>query len=300
MSICPMTELIQDAALQNRAVGAFNMGNMEMVLGAVAAAEELNTPIILQIAQIRLGHSPLHLMGPMMIHAAEKAGVKIAVHLDHGQTEEMVHEALGLGFSSVMFDGSRYEYPENVRLTSRVTAMARAAGASMEAELGVVGRGEDGGADRKIVCTDPGLAQEFAEKTGVDALAVAIGNAHGHYATEPKLQFDVLEEISEKVKVPLVLHGGTGISPEDFRKCIRCGVRKINIATAVFDALTRGSENYFAAGGPYNYFGLNEAMVREVYEAVKTHLLIFNNRIPLEQIFAKHGERKEAHAVHTV
>lgn len=300
MSICPMVELIQDAASQNKAVGAFNVGNMEMVLGAVAAAEELDTPIILQIAQIRLGHSPLHLMGPMMIHAAEKAKVKVAVHLDHGQTEEMVREALSLGFSSVMFDGSRYEYSENVRLTSRVAAMARTAGASMEAELGVVGGGEDGGTDRRIVCTDPGLAQEFAEKTGVDALAVAIGNAHGHYTTEPKLQFGILEEIHEKVKVPLVLHGGTGISPEDFRKCIRCGVRKINIATADFDALTRGAEHYFAAGGPYNYFALNEAMVRGVYETVKTHILIFNNRIPLEQIFAKQGERKETYAVHTV
>lgn len=300
MSICPMKQLIQDAASQDRAVGAFNVGNMEMVVGAVAAAEELNTPVILQIAQIRLGHSPLHLMGPMMLNAARNAGVEIAVHLDHGQTEETVREALGLGFSSVMFDGSRYEFSENVRLTSRVAAMARAAGASMEAELGVVGGSEDGSAGHKIVCTDPELARKFAEETGVDALAVAIGNAHGHYAAEPKLQFGVLEEIHEKVKVPLVLHGGTGISPADFRKCIRHGVRKINIATADFDALTRGAEDYFRAGGPYNYFKLNEAMVRGVYETVKAHILIFNNRLPLEQIFDGQEERKEIHAIHTV
>ena len=288
MSVCTMKQLIQNAACQNKAVGAFNVGNMEMVLGAVTAAEELDTQIILQISQTRLDHSPLHLMGPMMLNAARNAKVDIAVHLDHGLTEETVRQALELGFSSVMFDGSRYEFSENVRLTSQVAAMARVAGASMEAELGVVGGA--GGEGHAAVCTDPNLAREFVDETGVDALAVAIGNAHGHYTAEPKLRFDVLEKIHSEVGIPLVLHGGTGISPSDFRKCIQYGIRKINIATADFDALTNGAERYFTTAGSHNYFGLNEAMIRGVCETVKTHILIFNNQIPLDRIFWKGGE----------
>lgn len=299
MSISPMKQLLEDAAAHNRAVGAFNVGNMEMILGVIRAAEELNTPVILQIAEARLNHSPLSLMGPMMVAAARKSKVKTAVHLDHGRTEETVRKALDLGFSSVMFDGSRYEYAENLRLTSRVTAMARAAGASMEAELGVVGGSESSETGVRAVCTDPERARDFSEQTGVDALAVAIGNAHGHYVAEPKLRFDVLEEIHKTVKVPLVLHGGTGISPEDFRKCVRHGIRKINITTADFDALTRGAERCFRTGEACDYFKLNESMVREVYETVKTHILIFNNQVPLERINGRE-EGKKIHAVHTV
>ncbi len=284
MSIRPMKELIMDASKEDRAVGAFNVGNMEMLIGAVKAAEELNTPIILQIAQIRLKHSPLDLMGPMMIHAARNAKVDIAVHLDHGLTVDTVQQALDLGFTSVMFDGSKYELPENIKVTGQVIRMAEERGASTEAELGVVGGSEDNSLNHKMVCTDPDVARDFVKETGVDALAVAIGNAHGHYTTEPKIRFDILEEIHQKVAVPLVLHGGTGISPQDFRTCIQYGIRKINIATANFDALTRGAEKYFRTEAPYNYFALNEAMVREVYGNVKKHIEIFNNRIPLEQI----------------
>ncbi len=284
MSISSMKQLVQDAALQDKAVGAFNVGNMEMILAVVTAANELNTPVILQIAQSRLRHSPLYLMGPMMISAARNAHVDIAVQLDHGQTEETVQEALSLGFSSIMFDGSGYEYSKNVSLTSHVATMVRDAGVSMEGELGAIGESREK-EDDKIICTDPDLAQEFVQKTGVDALAVAIGNAHGHYVSDPKLQFGVLEEIHNKVDIPLVLHGGTGIHPVDFRKCIYHGVRKINIATSNFDAATRGAENYFKDEEHYNYFGLNEAMVHEVYETVKKLILIFNNQISLEQIF---------------
>jgi len=284
MSICYMKGLLQDAAKEGRAVGAFSVGNMEMILGAVKAAEELNTPIILQIAEVRLPHSPLHLMAPMMMQAAKNAKVDIAVHLDHGLKIDTVQQALDFGFTSVMFDGSRYDLPENIRLTSQVVEMAARTGATTEAELGVVGGSEDGSENHKIVCTDPEVAESFAKKTGVDALAVAIGNAHGHYAAAPKLRYDVLEEISKRVRIPLVLHGGTGISPADFRRCIEYGVHKINIATANFDALTKEAERYFEQDGSYNYFQLNEAMVQGVYQNIKRHILIFNNQIPLDKI----------------
>jgi len=223
-------------------------------------------------------------MGPMMIKAAKDAKVDIAVHLDHGLILETVRQALDLGFTSVMFDGSRYDLPENIGLTCQVVKMAKETGATTEAELGVVGGSEDGSENCEIVCTDPAVAESFAKTTGVDALAVAIGNAHGHYAGVPKLRLDVLEEIDKRVKVPLVLHGGTGISPTDFRSCISYGVRKINIATANFDALTEEAYNYFKQDGPYNYFSLNEAMVQGVYQNVKRHIQIFNNQVPLNQI----------------
>ena len=284
MPICNMKELINEASVENRAVGAFSVGNMEMILGAIQAAEECNTPIILQIAEVRLKHSPLHLMGPMMIRAANRSKVRIAVHLDHGLTLDTVKQALNLNFTSVMFDGSRFEVEDNMRLTGQVVGMAREKGADVEAELGVVGGSEDGGADNKIVCTDPDMAQEFARKTGIDLLAVAIGNAHGHYVRVPDLQFDVLEEIHKRVGVPLVLHGGSGISAADFRKCIEGGIRKINIATANFDSVTREAERYFRAEGGHDYFGMNEAMVRGMYKNVKRHILIFNNQVPLDQI----------------
>lgn len=284
MPICNMNELIRDAAVANKAVGAFSVGNMEMVVGAVRAAEELNTPIILQIAEVRLKHSPLHLMGPMMVQAAEKSKLKIAVHLDHGLTMDTVRQALDLNFTSVMFDGSRFDFEENIRSTAEVVRMARGKGADIEAELGVVGGSEGGGAGQKIVCTDPDLAREFVEKTGADFLAVAIGNAHGHYSGVPKLQFDVLEKIHSKVNVPLVLHGGSGISAEDFRKSIGLGIRKINIATANFDSVTLETERYFRTDGEHNYFKLNEAMVRGMCANVKKHILVFNNQVPLNEI----------------
>ena len=168
------------------------MGNMEMVRGAVQAAEELNTPIILQIAEVRLPNSPLELMGPMMIQAAKEASVDIAVHLDHGLTMETVKKALELGFTSVMFDGSRKPFEENISCTREVVELAKQYGATVEAELGLVGGSEDGKSDHGIRCTDPEDAVVFCEKTGVDALAVAIGNAHGDYPVAPQLAFDVL------------------------------------------------------------------------------------------------------------
>ncbi|MCI1965242.1 MAG: class II aldolase [Oscillospiraceae bacterium] len=284
MPIYHMKELINDAAVENRAVGAFSVGNMEMVIGAIKAAEELETPIILQIAQVRLKYSPLHLMGPMMVHAAQRAKVPVAVHLDHGLTMDTVKQALDLNFTSVMIDGSRFDFEKNIEITNQTVQMAHHAQANVEAELGVVGGSEDGSTKGKIVCTDPDTAKKFTEKTGVDALAVAIGNAHGHYQGVPKLQLDVLEEIHRKVNIPLVLHGGSGISPGDFRHCIQYGIRKINIATANFDSVTMEAGRYFRSNGEHNYFGLNEAMILGMYQNVKKHILIFNNRVPLKQI----------------
>lgn len=278
MALVTMKQLLEQAQKEHRGVGAFSVGNMEMVKGALQAAEELQTPIILQIAEVRLKHSPLALMGPMMVQAAKEAGVDVAVHLDHGLTTGVVEKALELGFTSVMFDSSTCPFEENVARTRQIVKMAERYGATVEAELGVVGGSEDGRSDHGIICTNPEEAERFCSLTGIDALAVAIGNAHGNYPVAPTLAFDVLEEIHKKTEIPLVLHGGSGITDDDFRRAIGLGIVKVNIATASFSSLTRRAKEYLGTDGRHDYFGLNEAMVRGTYENVKHHIGVFNCR----------------------
>lgn len=274
MALVTLKELLKNAEDNKKAVGAFSVGNMEMIIGAVNAAEETNTPVILQIAEVRLPTSPLKLIGPMMIAAAENSTLDICVHLDHGLNYQTVETALDLGFTSVMLDGSLLSFDDNIALTEKVVKKAEEYGASVEAELGVVGGNEGGGKAHTIQCTDPNLADEFCKRTGIDALAVAIGNAHGNYPVSPKLRLDVLKAISDNCETPLVLHGGTGISPKDFQECICNGVRKINIATASFDSVARAAKESSESGK--NYFGLSKAMADAVYENVKKHIRIFN------------------------
>lgn len=276
MALVKMKQLLLQAQKENRGCGAFSVGNMEMVKGAIRAAEELNTPIILQIAEVRLKHSPLHLMGPMMVQAAKEAKVDVAVHLDHGLTMPVVEKALELGFTSVMLDASTLPFEENMERVKQVVRLAAGYGATVEAELGLVGGSEDGSTDHGIRCTDPEDAAIYARETGIDALAVAIGNAHGNYPVAPHLAFDVLEEIHRRVDIPLVLHGGSGISDRDFQRAISLGIRKVNIATASFNSLTAHAKDYFQSEGKYDFFGLNEAMEQGTYENVKRHILVFN------------------------
>lgn len=276
MALVKMKDLLERAAKNNIGCGAFSVGNMEMVKGAIRAAEELNTPIILQIAEVRLGHSPLHLMGPMMVQAAKEAKVDVAVHLDHGLTIETVKKALDLGFTSVMLDASTLPFEENIANTKKVVELAAQYGATVEAELGLVGGSEDGSCDHGIRCTNPDDAKIFTEQTGIDALAVAIGNAHGNYPVAPTLAFGVLEQIYNKVEIPLVLHGESGITDKDFQKAISLGIRKVNIATASFNSLTKKVEAYIASTEKHNYFDLNVAMVEGTYENVKRHIQVFH------------------------
>ena len=278
MALVKMKDLLKRAEEKNIGCGAFSVGNMEMVKGAIRAAEELETPIILQIAEVRLKNSPLHLMGPMMVQAAKEAKVDVAVHLDHGLTFETVDKDLDLGFTSVMLDASTLPFEENIAKVKTVVEKAQKYGATVEAELGLVGGSEDGSCDHGIRCTDPDDAVVYARETGIDALAVAIGNAHGNYPVAPTLAFDVLEKIHEKVDIPLVLHGGSGITDKDFQRAISLGIRKVNIATASFNSLTAHVEKYMASTDKHNFFDLNEAMVQGTYENVKRHILVFNEQ----------------------
>lgn len=276
MALVPMKKLLENAEQKGIAVGAFSVGNMEMVMGAVWAAEELNTPIILQIAECRLKNSPLELMGPMMLSAAKNAKVDIAVHLDHGLRIETVQKALEMGFTSVMFDGSTLPLEENIKAVKTVREMADKYGATVEAELGVVGGNEGDGAAHEILCTNPDDAKLFCDETGVDALAVAIGNAHGNYPVLPNLRFDVLDDINKMVDTPLVLHGGTGITDEMFQQAIMLGVRKVNIATASFDNLAKYALDYCKPIEKANYFELSRQEALGVYENVKRHIKVFS------------------------
>jgi fructose-bisphosphate aldolase, class II len=277
MPLVNMSELLQQAMDGNWAVGSFSVANMEMVLGILKAAEETESPVILQIAEVRLKHSPLEMIGPLMVSAAENAEVPVAVHFDHGTTVEAIEQALDLGFTSVMIDGSKLELKDNMAITRKVVKLAREYGADVEGEIGSVGGSEDGSEHIAIHCTSPEEALQFQNATGVDALAVAIGNAHGNYTQEPKLRFDILEQVSSLLDVPLVLHGGTGISPDDFKKCIKFGIKKINIATATFDAVEQSVRAAYESGKISGYYDLQTAEVEGAYQNALKHIEIFGS-----------------------
>ena len=270
-----LRDLLKDAQERNYAVGSFSVANMEMILGVIKAAEETRSPIILQIAEVRLNHSPLALIGPMMLAAAEEADVPVAVHLDHGTTLDCIRQALDIGFTSVMFDGSHLPLEENIRITKQVVEMAKEYDAAVEAEIGCVGGSEDGSVDIEMHCTSPEQAVKFTAETGVDALAIAIGNAHGNYKHEQKLRFDILDKVHESVKTPLVLHGGTGIRPQDFIKCHQNGIKKINIATATFDSVEKSVREAYQSGTIKGYYDLHTTEINGAYENAKRHMEIF-------------------------
>lgn len=257
------------------AVGAFNVSDMEMAMGAIRAAEEMNAPLILQVAEGRLRYSPLDLLGPVMVAAAKKCKMPTAVHLDHGGTMETIQLALDLGFTSVMFDGSKYPLDENIARTREVVKLAKSYGADVEAEIGRVGGAEGDYKSVDVLVTSVEEAKRFAEETGVDALAVAIGTAHGNYKEQPVLRIDRLKEIAAVVKTPLVLHGGTGLMDEDFRQCIANGIQKINIATASYDSSADRIRKVAAEKPDARYFDFSEAIVDGTYANVKKHMKIF-------------------------
>lgn len=275
MSIVSMKQLLQQAEMNSACCGAFNVGNMEMVMGAVKAAEELNVPIILQVAERRMDYSPLELIGPMMVEAAKHSSVDIAVQLDHGRTEEAIRKALDIGFTSVMYDGSLLSIEENIENTNRICELAGEYGASVECELGSIGGSECGEDEMKALFTRPEDVAYFSDRIRADALAVSIGNMHGRYKGKPDLQFDILEQIYDKTDLPLVLHGGSGISDSDFQKTIRKGIRKVNIATASFiRAFECAGDCIKSEDG--DYFGLSSALVRGTYENVRHHIEVFS------------------------
>jgi len=241
MSLVPISVLLQKAEEGGYAVGAFNCNNMEIVQAIIAAAEAEKSPVIMQASQGAIKYAGIEYITAMASIAADNASVPVALHLDHGTSFEQVMMCIRKGFSSVMIDGSKLPFEENIALTKRVIDVARAVGVSVEAELGKIGGTEDDihVDDKDAFFTNPDEAREFVERTGVDALAVAIGTAHGQYKGVPELDYPRLEKIRSLVKIPIVLHGSSGVPDAAITQAIKLGVRKVNIDTNIREAFVQ-------------------------------------------------------------
>lgn len=247
-----MKEILEDAKNRKYAVGAFNVPNLESVQAVIAAAEELKVPVILQHAEVHENLISMQEIGPIMLDYARRASVPVCVHLDHGASFDLCIQAIRLGFTSIMYDASAKSYEENLEETKEIVKIAHAAGVSVEAELGhiftsSVGGGEGRGAvgaedfDSLDDCyTDPATAKNFVEETHVDALAISFGTTHGVYLTEPKLDLNRITEIKRQIDIPFVMHGGSGVSDEDFKTAIKNGITKINYYT--YGAMAGGNK----------------------------------------------------------
>lgn len=236
--LATLNDVMKIAEEKKIAVGSFNTPNLEALQAVIEAAEELDLPVIIQFAQCHEPWIPLAMIGPIMVNAAKKSKVPVCVHLDHGETLEYLQQALDMGFTAIMYDGSTLSYEENLENTKRAVAMATKTGASVEAELGSMGRRESGAGDDSgenddtKIYTDPHQAKVFVEETGIDALACSFGTTHGIYLTQPKLDFDVVKNVRALTEqIPIVMHGGSGVSREDYRKAIEAGTRKVNYFT---------------------------------------------------------------------
>lgn len=240
MAFVPVDDLLRDAEAGGYAVGAFNCNNMEIVQAIAAAAEAENAPVIMQASQGAIKYAGINYITIMAKLAAESVKVPVALHLDHGTSFEQCVQCIRSGFSSVMIDGSKHQLEDNIALTKRVLDVANSVGVSVEAELGKIGGTEDDivVSERDAFFTDPEEARYFVEKTGIKSLAISIGTAHGQYKGEPKLDFERLAKIKSMVKIPIVLHGSSGVPDEAIREAIKLGVRKVNIDTNIREAFT--------------------------------------------------------------
>lgn len=280
-----LKEILEIAEEKKIAIGAFNAPNLESLQAVIGAAEELGLPVIMQFAQGHESYIGIEEIGPIMVERAKKATVPVCVHLDHGEDLEYVRKALELGFTGVMYDGSTLEYRENVANTKKVVELARKAGAFVEAELGSMGRRESGMGDRSgaddetKIYTDPAEAGLFVEETGVDALACSFGTTHGIYLTKPCLDFSVVEGVRRACgNIPVVMHGGSGVSKEDFHKAIHAGVRKINYFTYMDKAAGSAIREYcdsLAVGQPAFYADAALKAIAAMKENVKEAMLTF-------------------------
>lgn len=282
-----LKEILQIAEEKQIAVGAFNAPNLESLQANFEAAQQLGVPMIIQFAQCHESWIPLKLIGPVMVDFAKNAKVPVCVHLDHGETLEYLEAALEMGFTGIMYDGSTLSYEENLANTKKAVEMAKKYGAGVEAELGSMGRREngdgEGGAsgtdDETKIYTDPAQAKDFVEQTGIDALACSFGTTHGIYLKKPKLDFDVVKGVRMQCNhIPVVMHGGSGVSREDFREGIRAGVRKINYFTYMDKAGGNAAAEYVQSvkDGEPVFFSTALAKARDAMrENVKEAMKVF-------------------------
>ena len=283
--LATLNDVMKIAEEKKIAVGSFNTPNLEALQAVIEAAEELDLPVIIQFAQCHEPWIPLAMIGPIMVNAAKKSKVPVCVHLDHGETLEYLQQALDMGFTAIMYDGSTLSYEENLENTKRAVAMAAKTGASVEAELGSMGRRESGAGDDSgenddtKIYTDPHQAKVFVEETGIDALACSFGTTHGIYLTQPKLDFDVVKNVRALTEqIPIVMHGGSGVSREDYRKAIEAGTRKINYFTYMDRSGGHAAAEYINSvkeGDPLFFSSVSMAARDAMKENVKAAMKIF-------------------------
>jgi fructose-bisphosphate aldolase, class II len=248
MSIVTLREVLADAERRNYAVGSHNVVDFQAIKGIILAAEAEKAPVIIAVLEELISDRvPLDTLAAMLVCEAKKTKAPIVIHIDHGQTFETIKKAIDLGFSSIMFDGSRLPFEENIRRTKEVAEYAHKRGVSLEAEIGEMTNTESGGrapaspareAERDTL-TNPEAARDFAARSDIDALAVSYGSIHGLHAVKPNLDFARLEEINRLVDIPLVLHGGSGLSPEDYKRSIELGIRKINYVSFGYNEVAK-------------------------------------------------------------
>ena len=270
-----LNEVLKDAQRGGYAVGLFNTIDTDMLEATISAAEELNSPIIIGTAESLLPYGSLSLVAPSFVDYAKKARVPVVVHFDHGMTFERCLEALKLGFSSVMYDGSNSCMSENISATREIVRIAHAFGATVEGEIGHVGeasKGENATSERYTTVDE---AKEYIAGTSVDALAIAIGTAHGQYKEKPCLDFARLTEIRNAVDTPLVLHGGSGLSDDDFINSVRSGINKINIFTDLCLAGEHAVKTASATSS--NYLQMRNAKVDAIKKAVMRKMELFGS-----------------------
>ena len=278
-----LKEILEIAEREKTAIGMFNATGFDSLQAVIAAAEELNQPVIIAHAEVHNVYNDISMVGPAMVAVAKNAKVPVCVHLDHGTSLEMIYKALRLGFTSVMIDASALPYEENLAVTKQVTEIAHAMGVSVEAELGRLVTGEAGSkeehsADMKAedFYTDPAEAKAFCEETGVDALAIAFGTAHGFYTAQPKLDFDVVKNVAAATGLPLVMHGGSGVSEEGFKTAIANGIRKINYYSYMSKAGYMAAKGVMEAGNTSYLHDVEYAAMQAMKEDVKKAIKVFS------------------------
>ena len=270
-----LNDVLKKAQEGKYAVGLFNTTDSDMLQAVIEAAEELNSPVVIGTAEVLLPFGELQLIAPSVIAAAKRAKVPVVVHYDHGLTFDRCIEALKLGFSSIMFDGSAGDYETNIAATREIVKIAHSFGASVEGEIGHVGLASDESEDLTDMYTTPEEAKAYIDATGVDALAIAIGSAHGVYKKKPMLNIERLKEIRAAVDTPLVLHGGSGLSDDDFKNTIREGIAKVNIFTDLCLAGDRATTDGNAQG--IGYLATRNLKVEYIKEAVKEKIRLFGS-----------------------
>ncbi len=279
-----LKEILKIAEQEKTAIGMFNATGFDSLQAVIGAAEELNRPVIIAHAEVHNVYNDISFVGPAMIAAAKNAKVPVCVHLDHGVTDDMLYKALRIGFTSVMIDASALPYEKNLEWTKKIVEAAHAMDVSVEAELGRLVTGEAGSKEETTKMkaedyyTDPAEAKAFCAATGVDALAIAFGTAHGFYTAQPKLDFNVVKNVAEATGLPLVMHGGSGVSEDGFKKAISNGIRKINYYSYMSKAGYMAAKACIESNKTNYLHDVEYAAMQAMKEDVKKAIKVFSEK----------------------